>query len=657
MVSIKDKLTIRDMEISNRFGYPPMMSGSSANGIPAENTYNIYEPIAKGGVGLITFEATGSSQFNNPIQPNLGLEANIPAFKKFTDKIHEYGTKIGVQVAEGGILTLMFIAIMNFNMPVMAPSKVDPAVASDAYTLTKPGWEAQLKKFGTEIKAMTHEDIINTQDRFATAAKNAMTAGFDYFEIHSAHGTLFSDFLSKYYNQRTDEYGGSIENKCRFISETIEKVRKNIGEKPLFVRISADELVEGGVRIEDTLKVAPILEKAGIDCLDVSQGIQVRSPRGINVPSYIPHGGFVKYAEAIKKVIAIPVITAGQIRDPNMANDIIKQGKADIVYMGRQILVDPETPNKYFNGQIDDIKFCIGCQVSCGGVCVLNPFERHNYQKLVPTEDPKKVIILGAGIAGMDAARILKLRGHEVEIYEKTDKIGGIMPIVAAEYKKEDFINIVTYLGTQLKKLGVKIYFNKELTKEEILSLNPDVVAFAIGTKASIPVKLEGKTNVLTQDEAIMKTKPMGKNVVVWGLDTYWRGGAETVMTLREQGYNIKAIAGKEKALAKVLDIPRLSGRFTMIYRYFKQNKIPIFREAKLVDVTDTSVIIIDSEGNEQSIEADTFVYCGSRISSRKSLEKQFENVGPKIVFIGDCKQPGDIQAALKDGQTFAREI
>ena len=658
MPRITDPLKIRNMEIKNRLGFPPMMSGSISNGVPGKNFYNVYEPIAKGGAGIITVEATSTDPMNNPIQPCLGLDANIPEFKKFTDKIHEYGAKIGIQFAHGGILGLMMIAIMKFPMPVWGPSKVDPVVASSAYDLINPNWREDLAKTGfKEIHEITVEEMDGVGNRFAAAAKRAIDAGFDYVEVHSAHGTLFHDFLSPYYNQRTDEYGGSWENKTRFVRETVAKIRDKIGDHPIFVRISAEELLDDGLKVEDQKKVAVLLEKAGVDCIDVSQGIQVRKPEGINIPTYIPPGGFIHYPEAIKTVVNIPVIGVGNIVDPAMADRFIQEGKADIIYMGRQLITDPETPNKFFSGRTDDIKHCIGCQIGCGGVCVLNPYERHAYKELIPTEDPKKIVILGAGIAGMELALIAKLRGHNVEIYEKSDKVGGLMHILAAEYKKEQFMNIVNYQKIQLKKLNVPIQFNRELTSEEIKKLDCDVLVFAVGTEAVLPVKYKDHPNVITQDEAISKSKPIGKDVVIWGLDTYWKGGAETAITLREQGYNIKAIAGSEKLLAGIITQARLTGRVTWIHQYFKDNKIPQFKEAKLIDVTGKAVIIQDSEGKEHEIKADTLVHIGGRTTPKNTLEKEFKDVGFKVEFVGDCKTPKDIQAAIKDAQTLARAI
>ncbi|MFX1452126.1 MAG: FAD-dependent oxidoreductase, partial [Promethearchaeota archaeon] len=411
-------------------------------------------------------------------------------------------------------------------------------------------------------------------------------------------------------------------------------------------------------RLENSLKIAKILEEAGTDCLDVSQGNMIRSPHGIQIPTYIDHGEFVYLAEAIKKVVNIPVITVGRITDPQMADKIIQQGKADIVYMGRQLICDPDTPNKYFNGQLDDIKSCLGCLQGCNvapQLCVYDAFGGRNFQEIVPTNDPKKIVILGAGIAGMEAARIAKIRGHDVSIYEKSNKVGGIMPIVAKEYKKADFMNIVNYLETQLKKLNVPIYLTKELTKNEISALKPDVLVLACGSTEFLPDNFKDFPNVFTQEEAILKRRPLGKNIVVRGLNTYWKGGAETAITLSEEGYNIKALIGPEPLA--VSDILLATGRRFWILDYFKRKNIPIYPRAKILEVTENGVKFTDQDGKEQFIEADTFIYSGARRGNNKELSKAFKGIAPQIVSIGDGKRPANIQEVMKDAQKFARKV
>jgi len=660
MPELSDPITIRGMEIKNRIGFPPMLSMSSdANGCPSEKTFDVYMTKARGGAGLITYEATSVEPVilsAQNVSANIGKDEDIPAYKKVTDEVHKYGAKFGMQLADGGLIGFVLASLFGFEIEPRGPSSVDLLHLTSAYEVMVPSWPDTLKQTGAICKEMTVEDIIRTEDLFADAAKRAIQAGFDYVEIHSAHATLHSAFLAPYSNVRTDKYGGSIEKRCTFLLETIEKIRKNIGEKPpIFVRISADELLPDGLRIEDTKKIAKIIEDAGVDCIDVSMGNMIRNPKGIQIPTYYEHGSFIHLAEKIKSVVDVPIIGVGRIVDPRMANEFIKQGKADIIYMGRQLICDADTPNKYFNGQIDDIRFCMGCLQGCSTVCVMDAYSGQNYEELTPSSEPKKIIILGAGIAGMEAARTAKLRGHEVEIYEKSNEVGGLIPLLAMEYKKEEFMNIVTYLKTQLKKLEVPIHLNKELSEDEIAKLNPDILVLATGTEATLPKKLEDKPNILTQDEAILKSKPIGKDVVIWGLGAYWRGGPETAITLTEQGYNVKALMGSNTSVATEMLLA--TGRRLWILEYLRDKKIPIYTKAKLLDVTDKGVKFIDENKKEQFIEADSLVYCGSRMTKAKKMKKQFKDVAPKITLIGDCKRPRDIAEAIKDAQTFARKL
>ncbi|MFW9951950.1 MAG: hypothetical protein ACFFKA_17670, partial [Candidatus Thorarchaeota archaeon] len=246
-------------------------------------------------------------------------------------------------------------------------------------------------------------------------------------------------------------------------------------------------------------------------------------------------------------------------------------------------------------------------------------------------------------------------RGHAVEVYEKSNKVGGLIPLLASEFGKSDFMNCVRYAESQLKKLGVPIHLNKELTKNELMELKPDILVLAVGSEATLPVNLKGKPNVLTQDESILKNKPIGKNIVVWGLEVYWKGGVETCISLLEEGYNIKALIGPEKAVAEMIKTHQ--GRRFWLLNYLKKKNIPIYKKAKLLDVTPNEVIFLDENEKEQSIEADTLVYCGARISNGKKLHEELQGVAPEIILIGDASKPRDIEEAIKEAQTFARKL
>ncbi|MFW9875294.1 MAG: FAD-dependent oxidoreductase [Candidatus Thorarchaeota archaeon] len=659
MSKLSDPITIRGMTAKNRIGYPPMLTFSSdGKGGPSPRTFNIHRLKAQGGVGLITYENTGLEPVAGMGSANIGRDELIPAYKELTDMVHSYGAKIGMQIGNGSLIGFSFANFLfnvNPGNPI-GPSKVDLAKATDAYTLYDPTWPEKLKKENFEMQVLTKEQIVVIENLFAEGARRAIEAGFDYVDIHSGHGMLHASFLSPWLNKRTDEYGGSIENRCRFHAETVQKIRGKIGEEhPIFIRFSADELIAEGNRIEDGIKIAKALEKGGADCLDVTQGIIYRSPYGIEIPSYCKRGCFIHLPEAIKEEVNIPVIGVGRIIDPVMADQFIQEGKADIIYMGRQLVCDPETPNKYFSGNADEIRYCMGCLQDCSRGCVQDVFGGQTYQELKPSKEKKKIVILGAGIAGLEAARISKLRGHKVEVYEKTDKVGGLVRLLAKEYGKSDFINSVNYSESQLKKLGVNINLNKELTKKEIAKLNPDILVIATGSEATLPVKLKDKPNVITQDESILKNKPIGKNIVVWGLEVYWRGGLETCVSLIEEGFNVKALIGPEKSLGET--IRGRQGRRFWLLNYLKKKNIPIYKEAKLLDVAEKEIKFLDKNGEEQSIQADTLVYCGSRISYGKKLKEEFEGVAPEIVLIGDCDKPRDINTAIREAQSFARKL
>ncbi len=658
MPKISDPITIRDMEVKNRFGFPPMLTSSSdAEGRPTQRTITGYEVKASGGVGIMTYEAAQVDPWaKGAMGANIGNDENIPAYKNLTDIVHKYGTKIGMQINKMGMIGYTFGAMMGVFAPAnIGPSSIGVGHASSAFEFMLPAWGETIRSKNLKVRELTIEEISGIQDLYAAGAKRVIKAGFDYVMVHSAHGTLPCSFLSPYFNHRTDKYGGTIEKRCQFIKETVAKMREAIGDiPPIMVRISADELVHDGNRIEDSIEIAKQLEKAGVDAIDVSQGIILRSPFGITIPPYCEYGCYIHLPEAIKKAVNIPVMGVGNINDPRMADEFIQQGKADIINMGRQLICDPDTPNKYFNDEVDDIKRCIGCLQSCG-TCVYDIHSGLDYQELTPSGELKKIVVLGAGIAGMEAARVLKLRGHAVDIYEKSDKVGGLMPLLAAEYKKERFMLMVDWLETQLKKLEVPVYLNRELTREQVEASNPDILVLATGSEATIPVKLKDKPNVITQDESILKSKPMGKNVVIWGLNAFWKGGLETVTTLREQEYNIKALMGSNTIVGQLLMAN--AGRRMYLLRYLRDKKIPVYTKAKLLDVTEEGVKFLDENQEEQFIEADTLVYCGSRIANGKSLKEKFEGTAPEIVLIGDCKRPRDIKQAMADAQKFARSL
>jgi 2,4-dienoyl-CoA reductase-like NADH-dependent reductase (Old Yellow Enzyme family) len=441
---IFEPLEIGSMKLKNRIGLAPLLNMPREEDMtPNELTVKWFEERAKGGAGFIM---TGA--FAPPIVLMPGVQER---FAKIADAVHAYDAKLGVQIVSGGAAGGTAPSLPPY------PDERHPIMSVFEYMFGTisfiPGVET--------IIQITKEDIEQHKEAFAAAAKTLKEAGVDCVELHCAHGgaTLHCSFISPFYNRRDDEYGGSWENRLRFPTETLKKMREAVGpDYPLLARISANELLgDRGITVEDTVKfTVPAMEEAGIDCFDVSQGSILHSPEGITIPLYYPRGCYIDHAEAVKKATKLPVIGVGRIVDFDMAEKFLQEGKADIIYFGRQLTSDPETPNKYAEGRVDEIRKCIGCLEGCGTPCPINYDISPTAIPLTPAEEKKKILIIGGGVAGMEAARVCTLRGHQVVLMEKESELGGTVAALAQDPLAAEFRNIVDYLGVQMRKLDVK---------------------------------------------------------------------------------------------------------------------------------------------------------------------------------------------------------
>ena len=423
----------------------------AADGSVNNETVRWYEERAQGGVGFIM---TGTMESESPdatTRPPIKMEAGaciyddkfIPGWAQLVDVIHSYDVKIGAQLASPG--------------PMMAEG---PSPS--------PYPDQQSARFGIfdlmagtilPVNEVSIERLEAVKGALAASAGRLKRAGFDCVELHCGHGgaNLHAAFLSPYYNRRTDNYGGNWENRTRLIVETVAEMRKVVGnDYPILVRLSVDELLgEKGITLDASAKyIVPILEKAGVDAIDVTQGSVMHALDGVSIPPYYRRGCFIHNAEAIKKVTSLPVIGVGRIMDLDMAERFLEQGKADIIYMGSQLNADVETPKKYFEGRADEIRKCIGCKpILCSTPCTINYDSEVGRIPLTPAETRKKVLIIGGGVGGMEAARIAALRGHQVTLMEKEPELGGLVATLARTKLTGEFKNIITYLGTQMRKL------------------------------------------------------------------------------------------------------------------------------------------------------------------------------------------------------------
>ena len=344
---------------------------------------------------------------------------------------------------------------------------------------------------------------------------------------------------------------------------------------PLFVRLSANELLgERGITLEATAKyIVPALEKAGVDAIDVSHGSVLHSMEGMAPPLYYPRGCFIEHATAIKKATKLPVIGVGRILDIDMAEQFLEQGKADIIYLASQLGADPETPKKYFEGRQEEIRKCIGCKpVLCSTPCTINYDSDVDRIPLTPAEAKKKVLVIGGGVGGMEAARIAALRGHDVTLMEKESELGGIVSALSRTKLTHEFKNIVSYLGTQMKKLRVDVRVCKEATVADVDAIKPDVVVVACGSSMVIPDIAKGKPGVMDHLTACREPEAVGQRVVIWG-----HNAAELALSLAKEGKDVTILGSGEKST--------LGGAWVQgvrqLYIWRKMTDIPLARETR----------------------------------------------------------------------------
>lgn len=464
-------IKIGTMEVKNRLVVPAMSTlTATPEGACTEQFIAYHERKAQGGWGLIVTEYYG-------VAPNVGFfprmlgiwnEELIENHRQLTKRVHAAGAKIAAQISHAGRET--YIGVTDENL-------VAPSPYRDVDAEQKP-------------RELTIDEIHDIIGKYGDTALNLKKAGFDAVEIYAAHGYLVSEFLSKYSNRRTDEYGGCLENRMRFLLEIIEDVKKKVGEEfPIMVRISTMEYVPGGLSIAETRVLAKKLQDAGVAAISCSQGIFTVS-QNIVEPMMFDHCAFVDNAEEIKKVVDIPVITAGRINEACFAESVLLSGKADLIGMGRASLADPDFPKKVQEGRLEDIRYCIGCVQGCIGGnmrgenchCLVNPELDREYElHIEPAKQKKKILIAGGGVAGCEAAIVAAQRGHEVILCEKSDHLGGTWLIASLPPHKSELVTFVGWQKHELKKLGVEIRYQTEVTKELIEQIQPDHVIVTTG--------------------------------------------------------------------------------------------------------------------------------------------------------------------------------
>lgn len=623
---------IGTMELKNRMIVPAGVTRlASSDGMMTEAFIRYQEDKAKGGWAMLITEDIPIIETCRTYEclPGLWNDEQIVSHRAMTDRVHKAGAKICAQIYHAGRLATRKI---NHTAP-KAPSAVGGTVTAE---IPEP---------------LTVEEIHELTAAYGKAALRAREAGYDAVEIHGAHGYLIHQFLSANTNKRADAYGGSLLNRNRFLLEVIAEVRKQVGDAyPLILRLSADDYLPGGITLQESMATAKWAENAGIDAIHCSAGT-TETNYTIIPPTVTARGLYVDNAAAIKSVVQIPVIAVGRINDPVIAENVIGSGKADFVGMFRASLADPEFPKKVEQGCLDEICYCVGCMQGCLGQnrrlepfsCLVRPLTGHAHEwEIKPVDTAKRILVVGGGIAGCEAAIYAAMRGHQVTLMEASDHLGGRWNQASVTPGKSELQSFLAWQHIMLKKYHVEIILNQEADAEIIEAFAPDSVILAIGGKDMIP-SIPGieKPHVVTA-EAVLKGEHLCKNKVLiigGGL-----AGAETAEYLGQYyGAEVTIVEIRSRIICDGEPSPN---------RFLKQAldkwNVRILTDALVKEIGDTSVIILQDE-EEVAVQADTVVLAAG-VQTDHTLAEKLSDRGIQVTLVGDANSAKNGLKNIQEG-------
>ncbi len=624
-----EPIQIGSMKLKNRL----ILSGINVNyaaedGKVTKRLKDFYVERAKGGVGMVQTGICYVDPLGRFFTNMMGIhdDSVIPGLKELAQEVQSYGAAFVVQLCHVG----RYASSKIIGTQPVAPSAVASRVSHEM------------------PRELTVDEIKAIIEAFAQGARRARDAGADAVDLAGAVGYMIAQFLSPYSNKRDDEYGGDAGRRMQFVLEIIDRIQQTVGKDyPIMIRISGDEFISGGNTLDDMKVVAQGLEKAGVASINVIPGWH-ESPVPL-VSWHVPPAHYAYLAEEIKKLVKVPVIASNRINTPDLAERLIAEGRVDMVTMARALIADPELPRKAQAGRADEIRPCVACNQGCYDrlfanqdiSCMSNPAAgREEEFAIRPAGTPRKVMVVGGGPAGMEAARVAASRGHEVTLYERSESLGGQLALAAVPPGKDEINSLVSYFSNQLAKLGVKVILGQEATAETVSREKADVVIVAAGARPLIPSMpgVQG-ANVVTAHHVLAGTAGTGQRVVVVGGGQV---GIETADFLAEKG--------KTVTILEMLD--KLGPDLGVTVRWIAMKKlsergIKATPGARVLEITPTGVIY-EKDGATQSVDAETVVLAVGARAEKKLMEDLENKV--EAYSVGDCVQARKALDAIYEG-------
>ena len=638
-------IRLGNVTFRNRMFSAPMgATDITADCSPGPRTQGFYELRAKGGAGSVTVSEVvvhPETDQSPMMHINLTTVGNLAAHTYVADAIRRHGSVPSVELSHSGQYAGTYMADKDKKA-----------------SLNQWGPSDNIRPDGRPVKALSREQIHDIVKAYGENAALCKRAGYEMIMLHAGHGWLLHQFLTPYFNRRTDEYGGPLENRVRIVREALTAIREAVGPQfPIEIRISGAELYEGGYDIQEGIRIAQAVEDL-VDLIHVSVGSYQFGFFDTTLPMFDPHGRNVQYAAEIKKHVKKPVACIGALSDPQQMEEIIASGKADVVYMARQLLADPLLPNKVAAGEEDLIVRCLRCYTCMAERpttftrrCAVNPVIGREFEgmEVVPAAKKKKVLVVGGGVAGLEAAVTAAKRGHEVVLCEKTDKVGGILKSEQAlPFKYEMYLLGVT-LEKQARKEGVDIRVNTTVTPEYVEREAPDALIIAVGSTPILPPLpgIDGDNVVVVNNYYLDKDKVKDGPVVVLGGGL---AGCECAVHLGQEGHEVHLVEMRD-VLAPDCNI---SNRPILMRKVDQYATTHLCCTGKRI--TPEGLWCVNADGREELIRANTVICAVGQRANRTEAES-LHTAAPFVREVGDCVRPANITKAMYEAYHAALDV